>query len=63
MPDASDPRAVHNADQLGAHLRLAAKILGEYLDELLAQGFSRDEALTLCMEMQAMLIEGRGELE
>lgn len=50
------PRDVHDADQLGAHLVLTARILGDYRRELERQAcFTEDEIMALLIEMQTLL--------
>ncbi len=55
MTDRPDPSVVHKADQMGAGLRLQARILAGYRQELEAQGFTPVEALELCLGMQEIM--------
>jgi hypothetical protein len=52
----SDPRKIHLADQLGADLRLTAKMLGEYRAELVAQGFPPHEIQSLVEHCARVLL-------
>lgn len=50
-------------DQATAALRDVAHLLGDYRAELVASGFSSDQALELCLDMQrAVIFGGRDHL-
>lgn len=58
----SDPRKTHLADQLGASLRHTAKMLGEYRDELLAQGFPEEQVARMVERLEGLLLPEEGLL-
>jgi len=49
-PESSSPEQVRLA------MRQIAVLLSEYFDELIKNGFERDEALTLVMDFQATML-------
>ena len=55
----SDMRKVHLADQIGAGLRLNAKMLGEYRAELVAQGLPEVEIRLLVIQAAGVLLPGK----
>ena len=55
----SDMRKVHLADQIGASLRLNAKMLGEYREELVAQGLTEVEIRLLVIQAAGVLLPGK----
>lgn len=59
----AEPDSVAQADQTGAHLRDHARVLGAYFQELIKQGFGREEAFDLVQERQRFDLYGKDDDE
>lgn len=57
------PDSVAQTDQTGAHLRDHARVLGAFFNELIRQGFGREEAFDLVQERQRFDLYGKDDEE
>ena len=53
-----DPKQIHSLDQASAGLRDFAALVGRYREQLVVEGFTREEAFKLCVAYQTEVFFG-----
>lgn len=55
--DKNTAKMIHTFEQAGAMMGQFAYLIGAYFDQLTNQGFTREEALTLCRGYQSIVLK------